>query len=88
MTIFGARMQTATGVITVMQEQRFRLLTPKGQGLLLTLAHNASLAGCDLWRLHRANIPVVVAYRGEPNLESGVAYVVRPSEVPGVVGGG
>jgi len=65
------------------QAQRFRLLTPTGQGLLLTLARNASLTGRDLWCLHTAHIPVVVTYQGEPNLESGVAYSVRPSVMPG-----
>jgi hypothetical protein len=79
-------MQTATGIITVVQEQRFRLLTPTGQGLLLTLARNASLTSSDLWRLHTAHIQVVVTYQGEPNLESGVAYGVRPSVLPGGIG--
>jgi hypothetical protein len=41
-------MQTAMGYITVVQEQRFRLLTNEGQGLLLTLAHHASLRGSYL----------------------------------------
>jgi hypothetical protein len=79
-------MQMAMGYITVVQEQRFRLLTNEGQGLLLTLAHHASLTGSDLRRLQTANVHVVVEYTSEPNLDSGVAHVVRPSTASRVVG--
>jgi hypothetical protein len=75
----AARKRTAKGHITIVQEQRFRLVTDTGQGLLLTLAHDAPLEASDLQRLHEANTYVTVEYEGEPNLESGVAHSVRSS---------
>jgi hypothetical protein len=36
-----SQIHTATGSLIVVQEQRFHLLTDRGQGLLLTLAHTA-----------------------------------------------
>jgi hypothetical protein len=69
---------TATGAILVVQEQRFHLLTDKGQGLLLTLSHTAPVQINDLCRWHAIQTPVTVEYTGEPNLTLGVAYQVRP----------
>jgi hypothetical protein len=73
------RTHVAQGTIAVVQEQRFRLITDAGQGLLLTLAYDAPLDGKDLHRLHDANLHVVVEYEGEPNLDSGVAHSVKPN---------
>ena len=70
--------RTATGAIIVVQEQRFQLLTDRGQGLLLTLSHTAPVHIDDLCRWHVARLPVTVEYTGEPNLTSGIAYHVRP----------
>jgi hypothetical protein len=70
---------TAQGYITVVQEQRFRLVTDTGQGLLLTLAHDAPLDGNDLQNIHDANLHVVVEYEGEPNRETGVAHSLKPN---------
>jgi hypothetical protein len=67
----------AQGYIAVVQEQRFRLITDAGQGLLLTLAHDAPLDDKDLRHIHDANLHVVVEYEGEPNLDSGVAHSVK-----------
>ena len=44
---------TTTGHISVVQEERFFLVTPKGQVLLLTLAHNANVTAEDLQRFRR-----------------------------------
>ncbi len=71
------KIHTAQGYITVVQEQRFRLVTDSGQGLLLTLAHDASLDSSDLQRFHDADLHVLVEYEGESNLESGVARSVK-----------
>jgi hypothetical protein len=74
-------MHTVTGYISVVQEQRFRLITHDGQGLLFTLAHNARPTGGELGHLQAENVHVIVEYTGEPNLDAGVAYAVRPSAV-------
>lgn len=43
-----ATRQTAAGHLIAVQEQRFRLVTDTGQGLLLTLAHHAAVDENDL----------------------------------------
>ena len=73
-----AQRHTITGSLIVVQEQRFRLLTDRGQGLLLILAPSAPVQTEDLCRWYAAQMPVTVEYIGEPNLTSGVAYQVRP----------
>jgi hypothetical protein len=70
-------LRTATGRISVVQEGRFRLLTDGGQGLLLTLGHDASVDDAGLHDLHARDARVLVEYEGEPNLASGVAHRVR-----------
>lgn len=72
-----AQRHVAQGYIAVVQEQRFRLVTDSGQGLLLTLAHNAPLDLNDLQRLHETKTHVNVEYEGDPNLENGVALAVN-----------
>ncbi len=71
------KMHVAQGTIAVVQEERFRLITDTGQGLLLTLAHDAPLDDKDLRELHKANRHVVVEYEGKPNLDSGVAHSIK-----------
>ena len=66
----------ATGYITVVQEQRFRLVTDTGQGLLLTLAHDAPLDSNNLQHLHESETHVDVEYEGNPNLQTGVAHII------------
>jgi len=68
---------TASGYITVVQEQRFRLMTDDGQGLLLTLARDADVDAAELRRFHEAHTHVLVTYGGTPNLETGAAHAVR-----------
>jgi hypothetical protein len=70
-------MATARGRISAVQEGRFRLLTDGGQGLLLTLGHDASIDDAELEALHAGDAHVVVEYDGEPNLASGVARRIR-----------
>ncbi len=71
------KMHVAQGTIAVVQEERFRLITDTGQGLLLTLAHDAPLEDEDLQRFHKANQHVIVEYEGKPNLASGVAHSIK-----------
>jgi hypothetical protein len=63
----------ATGHISVVQEERFRLITDDGAGLLLTLSRKANASPDDLCKFHQANTRVRVEYEGEPNMPSGIA---------------
>jgi hypothetical protein len=71
-------LNTIKGTIIAIQEERFRLVSRDGQGYLLTLANHAAagLRELDGWR--RNETLVEVAYTGEPNLDTGVAWEVRP----------
>ena len=71
-----------SGHITVVQEQRFRLVTDDGRGFLFTLPHDAPLQLSDLNRLHKTNACVEIEYTGEPNLGSGVAHAIRARGMP------
>ena len=73
----ATRTLSVAGRITIVQEQRFRLQSDAGQGLLFTLARGASASAADLRRFHAAGTHVVVEYTGEPNLASGGAQAVR-----------
>jgi hypothetical protein len=66
----------ATGHITVVQEQRFRLMTDEGAGLLLTLSHKARASQANLCHYQATNVRVRVTYEGEPNMTSGIARAV------------
>jgi hypothetical protein len=67
----------ATGRIVAIQEDRFRLETDIGQGLLLTLGKDSRQSPGDLAAWHAADARVIVLYSGKANLESGVACWVR-----------
>jgi hypothetical protein len=69
--------QVSRGHIVLVQEGRFRLVTDDGQGLLLTLAHNANVDAQDLHRFQRERTSLEVHFTGEPNLVSGVAHDIR-----------
>jgi hypothetical protein len=70
-------MHSATGRITQVQEERFRLIEPDGRGFLFTLAHNANVSAEDLHSLLRRGTEVRVHYEGEPDLDSAVARTVK-----------
>jgi|GEM_PF-1501238 lauroyl/myristoyl acyltransferase len=70
-------LETVTGKIAVVQEERFRLITDEGQGLILTLSHSASVTPEQLWDFHRRGLRVLVEYHGTPSMETGVATAVR-----------
>lgn len=69
--------QTVRGRITIVQEERFRMITEGGQGFLFTLGNSIRSSADDLRRFRDAQTPVVVEYSGEPNLSTGVAHAVR-----------
>jgi hypothetical protein len=73
----AATAYSVRGHITLVQEERFRVVSDSGQGLLFTLAHNANISAADLHRFHEEGAEVVVGFRGEPDLETGVAHSVR-----------
>ncbi len=64
--------KTETGHIIAVQEYRFELLTDDGRGLRLALDRFASGAS-QLCRWHEENIHVRITYRGEPDLDTGIA---------------
>ncbi len=66
-------LRSVSGRITIVQEQRFRLVNGDGRGYLFTLARDADVDAAHLRRLRDANTSVIVEYEGEPNLESGIA---------------
>jgi len=70
-------METATGRITVVQDDRFLLTTDAGQGFLLTLGRNASNDAGDLREFLASGARVTVEYDGRPSLASAVAHKVR-----------
>jgi hypothetical protein len=58
----------AIGVITLMQEDRFRLETLDGVGLLFTLSRSAKTPRDELVRIVGMRVPVRVRYEGEPDV--------------------
>ncbi len=70
------------GRISIVQEERFCLLSDDGRGLLFTLAHDADVGGPRLQRFRAANTQVRVGYSGEPGLASAVAHSVRALDSP------
>jgi hypothetical protein len=75
--MFGTSTQMISGRITIVQEQRFHLISDAGQGMLFTLAHNTSASTADLRHFLNTNAHVLIEYTGEPNLASGAAQAVR-----------
>jgi hypothetical protein len=70
---------TIKGKIVAIQEERFRLMSPEGQGYLLTLAKHTATGARDLAYWHETGALVEVAYSGQPHLDTAVAWDVRPA---------
>lgn len=66
------------GRISVVQEQRFHLITDDGRGLLLTLSAKSTASADDLHHYRQARTRVHVEYSGDPGMESAVAHSVSP----------
>jgi hypothetical protein len=67
-------MHSATGVITVVQEGRFRIVLPNGRSILFALAHNALIEPQDLPALAAYEVPVTVHFEDGPHLDARIAY--------------
>lgn len=80
LTMPQSTVQRVRGYITVVQEGRFQLRADGGQGLLLTLAHNADADAAALQQFCAAHTYVAVEYAGTPDLASGAAQSVRAIE--------
>lgn len=71
-------MASAHGIISIVQEGRFQLVTDDGQVLHFTLSHKAAAEPQDLPPLMRAAARVRVDYTEAQHLISGVAHrIVR-----------
>jgi len=64
-----------TGHITIVQEERIRLIGDDGRAYLLTLAHNADTESPT--ELQSRKDHVLVDFEGEPDLDSGVVHRIR-----------
>jgi hypothetical protein len=72
-----------TGYITVVQEERFRIVTDDGRGFLLTLARGADSSAAELEQLRNAHVRVRVSASGNPNTASGLAHDIEMIQTNG-----
>jgi hypothetical protein len=68
------------GIIVAIWEERFRLLSPDGQGCLLTFSKTAPVGPRDLRGWRNRITPVRVRYNGQPNFVTGIAWSVQAEE--------
>ena len=68
---------SVTGLITLRQEDRFRLEDDQGVGYLFTLKQNFRISTNDIEGWSRTATRVAVRYRGTPDMGA-VALEVRP----------
>lgn len=64
------------GVITIVQEDRFRLEDAQGRGYLFTLGRKVALSQEDLRNFSQGRTPVTVEFEGAPDLGA-VALAIR-----------
>lgn len=69
-------MQTTQGVITLVQEHRFRLVDDRGGHALFVLSHDAPVEWQDLERLHLAGALVRVSHAPAPGRIAAIAHDV------------
>lgn len=70
-------MRTVSGVITVVQEGRFRLAAPDGGTHLFVLSHACAVEPQDLPPLQRSRTRVAVEYEDSPDLLAGIVHRLR-----------
>jgi hypothetical protein len=75
----GVLLNTIKGKIIAIQEERFRLMSSEGRGYIMTLAKHTSTGVRDLAYWRETGALVEVAYSGQPHLDTGVAWDVRPA---------
>jgi hypothetical protein len=73
-------MQSVEGVITLVQEGRFAIVTDGGRIMQFVLAHNASLEPQDLPLLKRDRRRVRVDYTEPSRLIAHVAHALRTAD--------
>ena len=73
-------MQSAEGVITLVQEGRFALVEDDGRVMQFVLAHDASLEPQDLPLLKRDRRRVRVDYTEPSRLVAHVAHMLRTAD--------
>ena len=73
-------MQSVEGVITLVQEGRFELVTDGGRVMHFLLAHDASLEPQDLPALKRDRRRVRVDYTEPSRLVAHVAHTLRTAD--------
>ena len=69
-------MQSMTGVLTLVQEDRFQLADARRNHRFFGLAHDAPLGPQELKRLHAEGRPVTVEYDDVPDMLVHVAHRV------------
>ena len=67
-------MRSARGIISAVQEGRFRLLTDDGRVLTLVLSHKADVEPQDLPQMAAAAMRIRVRYAESRRLIAGVAH--------------
>jgi len=73
-------MRTMTGIITVAQEGRFRLMGDDGHPMQFTLSHDAELEPQDLGPLQKAQARITVHYDDSRSLIAGIAHRIDVHE--------
>jgi len=73
-------MRTITGIITVAQEGRFRLIGDDGHPMQFTLSYDAELEPQDLGPLQAAQARVTVHYDPSESLIAGIAHRIDVHE--------
>ncbi|SEP72590.1 hypothetical protein SAMN05216548_101348 [Faunimonas pinastri] len=71
-------MREMTGIITVVQEGRFRLVADDGRSTLFVLSPSARLEPQDLTGLQQAERRVTVRYRDDRGRIAGLAHDIVP----------
>ncbi len=69
---------SATGTVTALGENAFRLTTDHGQTLNLTLDDHLRVTRGDLMRWENMKQRVQVEYLGDPQTGTGVVMAVKP----------
>jgi len=72
-------MRTVSGIITAVQEGRFRLASREGQNKLFILSHKAPLAPQDLPPLQRDETEVTIHFEVASDLIAGIAHDITPA---------
>jgi hypothetical protein len=70
-------MRSVSGIVTVVQESRFRLLGDDQVERQFVLAHDAAAEPEDLGPLQRSQAHVTVRYEGSRDLIAGIARAIE-----------